>query len=132
MPWCRDSEPEVDDDFENSLCDSKSVCDSESEASWDSEAVVTETDFGLESEGPGSEPIKSGSQSITAFESTRHLKSRSQPDKLVGNVITHVILCRRVYPGDQMMLFTLLRRTISEIQVMEDAAHSVATDHFRN
>ena len=33
MPWCCDSEPEVDEVFCNSLCDSESVCDTESEAS---------------------------------------------------------------------------------------------------
>ena len=51
---CCVSEPVADNDFGNSLCDSESVCGSESEASWDSEAEVSETDFGLESECLGS------------------------------------------------------------------------------
>ena len=75
MPWCCDSEPEVDDDVGSSLCDSESVCDSELEARWDSEAEVSETDFALESEGPGSEAIKSGSRSKTAVESTTYRKT---------------------------------------------------------
>ena len=79
----------MDDDFENSLCDSESERESESEASWDSEAEVSETDFGLESECLGSEPIKSGSRSKTAVESTTYNKSRSQPAKPDGSVITH-------------------------------------------
>ena len=79
----------MDDDFENSLCDSESEHEAESEASWDSEAEVSETDFGLESECLGSEPIKSGSQSKTAVESTTYNQSRSQPVKPDGNVITH-------------------------------------------
>ena len=79
----------MDEDFGNGLCDSDLVCDTESEASWDSEVEVSETDFGLESEGPRSEPIKSGSQPKTAVESTTYTKSSSQPVKPVGNVITH-------------------------------------------
>ena len=104
----------MDDDFKNSLCDSESVCGSESEASWDSEAGVRETGFGLESECLRSEPITSGSQSITADESTTCNKSRSQPDKPIGNVITHA---HSVPTGPS--------------RSSDDAPHSVATDHSR-
>ena len=88
----------MDEDFCNSLCDSESVCDTASEASWNSETEVSETEFGPESECLGSEPIKSGRQSQTAVESTTFEKSKSQPAKPDGNVITHAHSAARGSP----------------------------------
>ena len=104
LPWCCDSEPEVDDDFENPLCDSKT------EASWNNEIEVSDcgnSDFEDAPEASlrwhgglidklvdkviefRTKPTKCGSRSKTAVESTTYNKSRSQPAKPDGNVITH-------------------------------------------